>query len=372
MTIARRLHRLLQPMDALSRLSGDHFAMLLVSEQDPAKVAAMADAIKKAMQAPISFAKREIVLTASIGLISWNANHDSADEMVKDADLAMHQAKRFGGDRIEPFRPAFRTLGTDRLQTESDLRRAIERQEISLVYQPIIHLEDRRIAGFEAQLRWNHPRRGSIPPSEFMPIAENCGLIGQLGLFAMQQAALDLAGWQKQLGEMPISVSVNLSSRQLLRRDLVADVRSALSKASIPARCLRLELTESLVMHNPEQAVHVLARLKKLGVGLSLDDFGTGYSSLSYLTQFPFDTVKIDRSFLDDSSDKRSVLLKSIIGMAHELGMAVVAEGVADQEDADELAEMGCEYAQSFLFGPAVTAAQAAGLLKGSTPLVRA
>lgn len=372
LTIARRLHRLLQPMDALSRLSGDHFAMLLVSEQDPAKVAAMADAIKKAMQAPISFAKREIVLTASIGLISWNANHDSADEMVKDADLAMHQAKRFGGDRIEPFRPAFRTLGTDRLQTESDLRRAIERQEISLVYQPIIHLEDRRIAGFEAQLRWNHPRRGSIPPSEFMPIAENCGLIGQLGLFAMQQAALDLAGWQKQLGEMPISVSVNLSSRQLLRRDLVADVRSALSKASIPARCLRLELTESLVMHNPEQAVHVLARLKKLGVGLSLDDFGTGYSSLSYLTQFPFDTVKIDRSFLDDSSDKRSVLLKSIIGMAHELGMAVVAEGVADQEDADELAEMGCEYAQSFLFGPAVTAAQAAGLLKGSTPLVRA
>lgn len=372
LTIARRLNRLLSPKDALSRFSGDQFALLMLSEQEPARIAAVADAIKKAIHSPITFAKREIVLTASIGLISWNSGYGSAEEMVKDAELAMHQAKRFGGDRIEPFRPAFRTLGTDRLQIESDLRRAVERKEITLAYQPIVHLEDRSIAGFEALLRWQHPRRGNVPPSEFIPVAENCGLIIQLGLFAMQRAADDLAGWQKQIGAAPLSVSVNLSSRQLLRRDLVSDVRSVVSRANLQPRCFRLELTESLVMHNPEQAAHVLSRLKKLGVGLSLDDFGTGYSSLSYLTQFPFDTIKIDRSFLDDTSGKRSVLLKSMVNMAHELGMAVVAEGIADENDALELRQMGCEYAQSFLFGQPISSEQVLAMLKDQFPLVKA
>lgn len=372
LTIARRLNRLLSPKDALSRFSGDQFALMMLSEHDPVRIAAVADAIKKAIHSPITFAKREIVLTASIGLISWNSGYASAEEMVKDAELAMHQAKRFGGDRIEPFRPAFRTLGTDRLQIESDLRRAVERKEITLAYQPIVHLEDRSIAGFEALLRWSHPRRGNIPPSEFIPVAENCGLIMPLGLFAMQRAADDLASWQKQIGSAPLSVSVNLSSRQLLRRDLVSDVRSVVSRANLQPRCFRLELTESLVMHNPEQAAHVLSRLKKLGVGLSLDDFGTGYSSLSYLTQFPFDTIKIDRSFLDDTSGKRSVLLKSMVNMAHELGMAVVAEGIADENDALELRQMGCEYAQSFLFGQPISSEQVLALLKDQFPVVKA
>lgn len=372
LTIARRLHRLLGPKDALSRFSGDQFALMLLSEQDPARVAAFAEQIKAAIQAPVTFAKREIVLSASIGLISWNANHASADELVKDAELAMHQAKRFGGDRIEPFRPAFRALGTDRLQIESDLRRAVERGEIALVYQPIVHLEDRSIAGFEALLRWNHPRRGVIPPSEFIPIAESCGLIIQLGRFAMQQAAADLASWRKQLGDIDVSVSVNLSSRQLLRQDLVGDVRNILAGLKLQPNRFRLELTESLVMNNPEQAEHILTRLKKLGVGLSLDDFGTGYSSLSYLTQFPFDTIKIDKSFLDDASSKRSVLVRSMVNMAHELGMAVVAEGIADDQDAQELVQMGCEYGQSYLFGRPMSGEQAFGGLRGQFPLVQA
>lgn len=372
LTAARRLHRLLKPKDALSRFSGDQFAMMLLSETDPVKVAAMAESIKQAIQAPITFAKREIVLSASIGLISWTAGHDSAEEMVKDAELAMQQAKRFGGDRIEPFRPAFRTLGTDRLQIESDLRRAVERKEITLAYQPIVHLADRSIAGFEALLRWSHPRRGTIAPSEFIPVAESCGLIIPLGLFAMQRAAEDLAIWQKQIRETPLSVSVNLSSRHLLRRDLVSDVRSAISRANLQPRCFRLELTESLVMDNPEQAAHVLSRLKKLGIGLSLDDFGTGYSSLSYLTRFPFDTIKIDRSFLDDTTTKRSVLLRSMVNMGHELGMAVIAEGVSDESDALELRQMGCEYAQSYLFGQPMPADAVLKLLKEQYPLVKA
>lgn len=369
LTVARRLHRLLKPKDSLSRFAGDQFALMLLSEQEPGRIAAVADAIKHAINAPITFAKREIVLTASVGLISWTADQTSAENMVKDAELAMQQAKRFGGDRIEPFRPAFRTVGSDRLQFESDLRRAVERKEFTLAYQPIVRLEDNSIAGFEALLRWDNPRRGMIPPADFIPVAESCGLIVQLGLFAMQKAADDLASWQKQISDAPLSVSVNLSSRHLIRRDLVSDVRSVISRANLKPRCFRLELTESLVMDNPEQAVHVLNKLKHLGVGLSLDDFGTGYSSLSYLTRFPFDTIKIDKSFVDDTTPKRSVLLRSMVNMAHELGLSVVAEGISDESDALELRQMGCEYVQSFMFGPPIDGDMVLKLLKEQYPL---
>ncbi len=372
LTIARRLHRLLKPQDSLSRFSGDQFAIILLSEPEPARIAAFAEAVKQAICAPISFARREIVLSASMGLVSWTSSDTTAEDMIKDAELAMHQAKRFGGDRIEPFRPAFRTFGTDRLQLESDLRRAIDRGEFRLAYQPIVRLEDGSVAGFEALMRWEHPRRGLIPPSEFIPVAESCDLIVSLGLFAMQTAADDLAAWQKQIGNAPLSVSVNLSSRQLLRQDLVADMRSVLARSNLPARCFRLEITESLVMRNPEQSAHVLEKLRELGIGLSLDDFGTGYSSLSYLTRFPFDTIKIDRSFVEDGSSKRSVLLKSMVGMGHELGMSVVAEGVSSEEDAMELREMGCEYVQSYLFGPPESSESVLKTLKEQFPLTQA
>ncbi|WP_407945167.1 EAL domain-containing protein [Oryzicola mucosus] len=372
LNIARRLHRLLRQNDSLCRLAGDQFGLMLLSEQDPARIAGVAEAIKNAIKSPITFAKREIILTGSVGLITWTTAQVSAEDMVKDAELAMHQAKRFGGDRIEPFRPAFRTVGTDRLQLESDLRRAVERQEFTLAYQPIVRLEDGSVAGFEALLRWEHPRRGTIPPGDFIPVAESCGLIVQLGLFAMQRAAEDLVSWQKQVGDMPLSVSVNLSSRQLIRRDLVGDVRSTLLRAGLKPRCFRLELTESLVMDNPEQTNHVLNKLKQLGIGLSLDDFGTGYSSLSYLTRFPFDTIKIDKSFVDDHTPKRTVLIRSMVNMAHELGLSVVAEGISDESDALELRQMGCEYVQSFMFGPPVANDSVIKLLKEQYPLAQA
>ncbi|MCV0395686.1 MAG: sensor domain-containing phosphodiesterase [Rhizobiaceae bacterium] len=372
LTVARRLHRLVKPIDQLARFSGDQFAIMLLSEQDPARIAAMADAIAKAIRQPITFAKREIVLTASVGLITWTPEQNTADEMIKNAELAMHQAKRFGGDRIEPYRPAFRAAGADRLQFESDLRRAAERGEISMAYQPILRLEDRSIAGFEALMRWDHPRRGSIGPSEFIPIAESCGFIIALGQFAMTRAAEDLANWQKQTGAHDISVSVNLSSRQLLRRDLTADVRSVVARAQIEPRCFRLELTESMIMHNPEQSTHVLSQLGELGIGLSLDDFGAGHSSLSYLTRFPFDTIKIDRSFLDDRSPKRAVLIGAIVKLAHELGLSVVAEGVSDESDAAMLRELGCEFVQSFAYGAPMTAEAAVKLLKTQAPAAAA
>jgi diguanylate cyclase (GGDEF)-like protein/PAS domain S-box-containing protein len=368
LTLSRRLHRLLKPQDCLSRLSGDQFGMMVLSEQEPSRLAAIADAMKEAISTPITFARREIILSGSIGLASLTEKHATGADLVKDAELAMYQAKRFGGNRAEPFRPAFRSAGMDRVQLESDLKRALDRSQLKMVYQPIIRLEDATIAGFEALMRWDHPRRGEIPPSDFIPIAENCGLIAQLGLFAMQTAADDLHDWQQTVGEVSMSVSVNLSSRQLLRRDLVSELRSVLARSNVKPRYFRLELTETLVMDNPEQAAHVLEQLSGLGIGLSLDDFGTGYSSLSYLTRFPFDTIKIDKSFISDAGPKREVLLRSIINMAHELGLAVVAEGVNDERDAEALRQMACEFVQSFAFGTPVDAATVAKLLKEQYP----
>ncbi|KAB1085576.1 EAL domain-containing protein [Neorhizobium galegae] len=369
--LTRRLRRLLKPQDTLARLAGDQFGLILVSERDPAKVADFADAVSKAIMVPINFANREIILTASIGLSSWVDQQESASGMLADAELAMYRAKRAGGNRVEPFRPAFRAAGADKLQIETDLRRAIERKELFLAYQPIIRLKDGEIAGFEALMRWDHPKRGSIPPSEFIPIAEMSDLIGPLGLFAIDRAASDLMVWQQQTGNLPVFVSVNLSSAQLLNADLYNDVRALLQKTQVNPGQLKLELTESLMMENPEQARLVLGKLKETGLSLALDDFGTGYSSLAYLTQFPFDTIKLDKALVRNATEKRAVLLRSVIAMARALEMTVVAEGVETDEDAAELAKMGCHFGQSYLFGPPAPADAVLRLLKERFPLTK-
>jgi diguanylate cyclase (GGDEF)-like protein/PAS domain S-box-containing protein len=352
LTIARRLSRILKPMDSLSRLSADQFALLLVSETEPDEIAIYADNIKQVLKNPISFSDQEISLTASIGLVSWSSEQVRPTDMMKDAEIAMFQAKRFGGDRIEPFRPAFRSDHSGLAPLEADLRRALERGEINVVYQPIMELESKAIAGFEALMRWEHPKRGMISPVEFIPIAERTGQIIPLGLHVMKRAAHTLAEWQHKLGNVPIFVSVNISSRQLLRHELINDVRSILSKSQLLPGTLKLELTESLVMENPEGMLKVLRRVKALGAGLSLDDFGTGYSSLSYLMKFPFDTIKIDKSFVQPSTHEgRPVILRSIIAMAHDLGMEVVAEGAETETDVLDLYQLGCQYAQGYIFG---------------------
>jgi diguanylate cyclase (GGDEF)-like protein len=369
--LTRRLRRLLKPQDTLARLAGDQFGLILVSERDPAKIADFAEAVSQAIMVPINYAAREIVLTASIGLASFVDQQESAAGLLADAELAMYRAKRGGGNKVEPFRPIFRTSGTDRLQIETDLRRAIERKELSLAYQPIIRLKDGEIAGFEALMRWEHPKRGSIPPAEFIPIAEMSDLIGPLGVFAIERAATDLVSWQEQTGEVPIFVSVNLSSAQLLNADLYNDVRSILSKTQVNPVQLKLELTESLMMENPEQARLILAKLKETGLSLALDDFGTGYSSLAYLTQFPFDMIKLDKSLVGDMSERGAILLRSVIAMARGLEMTVVAEGIQTDEDAMELAKMGCHFGQSYLFGPPATSEAMMRLLKERFPLTK-
>ncbi|PST23727.1 sensor domain-containing phosphodiesterase [Rhizobium sp. JAB6] len=369
--LTRRLRRLMKPQDTLARLSGDQFGLILVSERDPAKVADFADAISKAIMVPINFANREIILTASVGLTSWVDQQENATGMLSDAELAMYRAKRAGGNRVEPFQPAFRSFGTDRLQLETDLRRAVERKELSLVYQPIVRLEDAEIAGFEALMRWEHPKRGNIPPSEFIPIAEASDIIGPLGMFALEQATNDLKAWQRQTGDLPLFVSINLSSVQLLNNELYDDIRALLAKTHCDPHRIKLELTESQVMENPEQARLVLDKLREAGIGLALDDFGTGYSSLAYLTRFPFDTIKLDKAMVRDDSDKKAVLLRSVISMARELNMRVVAEGIESEEDALELAKIGCTYGQSFIFGPPMGSDSVVRLLKERFPLTK-
>jgi diguanylate cyclase (GGDEF)-like protein/PAS domain S-box-containing protein len=365
LTLARRLGRLLKPQDTLARLTGDQFAMILLSERDPTKLIAFAETIRRTLRAPITFNDREIFLTASIGLALGDGQPNRTEEVLKDAELAMYHAKRIGGDRIELFKPAMRARKTDRLTLESELRRALEREEITILYQPIVRLEDRSVAGFEALARWDHPKLGRMSPSEFISIAEEIGLIVDLGLFVLERTARQLAIWQKNVRTRePIFASVNVSSRQLLRHDLIHDLRTVLSRSGLVRGTLKLELTESIVMENPEHAAQLLTRLKELGAGLALDDFGTGHSSLAYLQRFPFDTIKIDQSFVrTNNKGTRPVLLRSIISLAHDLGMDVVAEGAETDSDAVELYQLGCEYAQGYVFGEPMTPEAARKLL---------
>ncbi len=366
LTLARRLGRLIKPQDTLARLSGDQFGLILLSEKDSARITAFAETIRRTLRAPITFRDREIFLTGSIGLALAESEPRDAEEVLKDAELAMYHAKRGGGDRIDVFKVAMRARKTDRLSIESDLRRAIERDEISILYQPIVRLDDRAVAGFEALARWNHPKLGRMSPIEFINIAEETGLIVELGLFVLDRTARQLSTWQRTLRQRePLFASVNVSSRQLLRHDLIQDLRTVLARSPLARGSLKLEITESVVMENPEHAAQMLQRIRELGAGLALDDFGTGYSSLSYLQRFPFDTIKIDQSFVRTTAKgTRPVILRSIITLAHDLGMDVVAEGAETDSDAVELFQLGCEYAQGYAFGEPMSAERARALLE--------
>jgi diguanylate cyclase (GGDEF)-like protein/PAS domain S-box-containing protein len=365
LTLARRLGRLLKPQDTLARLTGDQFAMILLSERDPTRLIAFAETIRRTLRAPITFNDREIFLTASIGLALGDSQPGRTEEVLKDAELAMYHAKRIGGDRIELFKPAMRARKTDRLTLESELRRALEREEITILYQPIVRLEDRSVAGFEALARWDHPKMGRMSPAEFIGVAEEIGLIVDLGLFVLERTARQLSAWQRNLRlRQPVFASVNVSSRQLLRPDLIHDLRTVLSRSGLARGTLKLELTESIVMENPEHSAQLLTRIRELGAGLALDDFGTGHSSLAYLQRFPFDTITIDQSFVRmNNKGTRPVLLRSIVSLAHDLGMDVVAEGAETDSDAVELYQLGCEYAQGFVFGEPMTPEAARKLL---------
>ena len=351
LTLSRRLSRLLKPGDSMARLSGDQFVVLLLSESAPKKIAAFADAIRRTVKAPIEYSEQEIILSCSIGLVSWTTEHTMPEQLMRDAELAKGQAKRLGGNRTEPFRPAFRNSKDNSIVLLEDLGRAMELGQLQVVYQPIVSLNDRTIRGFEALMRWKHPKLGLLLPGDFVPVAERSGLIQQLGLYVLNTATQDFAELNKQTGQQCF-VSVNVSSRELLRSDMVADIANALENSGLSEELLRIELTESMVMANPEYSTQIMKRIKGLGVGISLDDFGTGYSSLSYLMRFPFDTIKIDKSFVQARmQNERLVILRSIIALGHGLNQSIIAEGAEYESDATDLMQLGCEYAQGYLFG---------------------
>ncbi len=368
LTMSRRLSRHLRGMDTLARIGGDQFAMLILSVKEPEDLARLAENVRRALRSPVKIAGQDIVLTGAIGIAVHDP--DCADELdlLKNAEIAMYRAKRSGADQIEIFRPEMRNERDDRVAIESDLRRAIERRQIKVLYQPIIYLPTEELAGFEALARWEHPKHGMLNPHEFIPVAEESDLIVKLGSYVLTEAVEQAARWQRQLPRVkdPLFVSVNVSSRQLFRQDLIQEIRHIIGRQIVPEGVLRLEITESLVMENPEQAAEILDLLQIAGSRLSLDDFGTGYSSLAYLERFPFDTIKIDRDLIRSSTNDNGgpVIVRSIVAMAQELNKMVVAEGVETGEDVGFLRSIGCQFAQGYYYGEPMGERDVADLLK--------
>ena len=368
LTLARRLQHHLQRQDTLARIGGNQFGLLVMQAHEAEEVLAAAENVRRSVRSPIAIAGEEVVMTAAVGIALWDQKIGSASELLKDAEVALYRAKRGGADRAETFRPEMRMEVDNRVAVESDLRAAVERQELHVLYQPIISIATEELAGFEALVRWQHPRLGLLGPNDFIPIAEESDLIVRLGSLVLTRAVEDAATWHRQLPrtDRPLFVSVNISSRQLFRADLVQEIRQVVGRMLVPPGCLRLELTESLVMENPERAVEVLDMLKAAGAGLSLDDFGTGYSSLTYLNRFPFDTIKIDRDIVQASTadGNGAAILRSIVALTHELGKKVVAEGVELQEDVAFLRQLGCEYAQGYYYGEPITQREVERMLR--------
>jgi len=363
---ARRIAEHISSTDTVARISQNRFAILIVSQNDGDEILKTAEKIQKSISEPIPFKPEKIYLTTNIGMAIYKSDEEGAAEFLKKAEIAMYSAKRHGHNSLSLFDPRMARRTTNRVALESDLRRAIEQNEFMLMYQPIVRLETGKIAGFEALVRWQHKDRGLLDPGEFMDIAEETNLIVDIGRWVLNEAGMQLGSWQRRFTfTEPLFMSVNVSTRQIVQPDLIDDLRSLLDRAEIKPGTLKIEVTETQVMENPELASRVLNRIRKIGAGLSLDDFGTGYSSLSYLQSFPFDTIKIDKSFVhSENGDPTSdVILKSVVTLAHDLGMAVVAEGAEEAEEAALLHELGCEFVQGYLFGEPMHARDAQNLL---------
>jgi diguanylate cyclase (GGDEF)-like protein len=364
--IARRIPACLRDTDTFARLGGDEFAVLLEELRDPAEALRMADRIQRELALPFDLEGQEVFTTASIGIALSSIGYSRAEELLRDSDTAMYRAKALGKARYEVFDEAMRARAVALLNLETDLRRALERGELRLFYQPIVSLESGRIVGLEALLRWQHPELGLLAPDEFVPLAEETGLITFLDRWLLRQACLQLGAWHARWEtDPPLTMSVNLSSKQFLFPDLVEHVAAIVREAAIPPGDLRLEITESAIMENVDAAASVLARLRALGLRVSLDDFGTGYSSLSYLHRFPIDTLKIDREFAAKLGDRESrEIVRTIVTLARNLGMQVIAEGIESLEQLNQFRAMECELGQGFLFSQPVDADVAGDLLE--------
>ena len=350
-SVAARLSAALRGDDIAARLGGDEFILLLEGISDVAEAARVAQRIHDILKAPFTVGRREVFVTSSIGIAIGRSPSDRPDELLRNADVAMYGAKRNGRACYEVFNPEMHASAVQRLEFEQDLRQAIERHAFRVYYQPKLDIATGEIVGMEALIRWQHPKRGTIMPGEFIPLAEETGLIVPIGQWVLREACRQLRSWQIAYPERaPRMVSVNLSTVQLRLPTLIDDIAAVLHETDLDPGCLSLEITESAVMHNPELAIATLTRLKALGVQLAIDDFGTGYSSLSYLKRFPVDLLKIDQTFLEElgRGEENSVIVGVTIRLAHALGMRVGVEGVETPEQLTRLRELTCDLAQGY------------------------
>jgi diguanylate cyclase (GGDEF)-like protein len=365
--IARRLQDQVRGGDLVARLGGDEFAILLEGLQDFDPVRKCANRILEAIKQPCEPGGQRIAMTASIGLVYGGHDYDQPEEILRDADIAMHQAKRQGRARSEVFNLEFRDQILQRIELENDLQGALERQELVLYYQPIHVLDTGDVSGFEALLRWQHPLRGMIYPVEFIAIAEESGLIIPIGRWVLENACRQLKAWQDMFPRsVPLTMNVNISSLQLVQPDFLDDVRQILEETALQGESLRLEITESICLQKQESLASVFAGLDRLGIELQIDDFGTGYSALSYLQNYPVRAIKIDREFINRMGDecRNGEIVRMIIGLAHGLGMGTVAEGIESQTQLAELREFGCLFGQGFHLSPPMAGERVYALLQ--------
>lgn len=351
--IAERLQLCLRPEDSVARLGGDEFTVLLEGIEDASDAVRVAERIQQDLSRPFEVGGHEMVTSVSIGIALSSTGYATPEEILRDADIAMYRAKAQGKARYELFDRDMHVQAVSLLKLETQLRRALERHELRLHYQPIVDFGSGKLTGFEALIRWQHPQHGLLLPSVFVPLAEETGLVVPLGRWVLEEACRQMAEWRKRFPDRPeLGVSVNLSGRQLAEPDLAGEVESVIRDTGVEPGALRLEITESVIMENAERTQGTLNRLRDLDVKLQIDDFGTGYSSLSYLHRFPLDALKIDRSFvggLTEESDNLKIV-RSIVGLGHSLGMHVTAEGVETRGQLDILRRLECNQGQGFLF----------------------
>ncbi len=339
-------------VDTLARLGGDEFTILLENIRDPIEAVRVAERVQAELAAPFVVNQEQIVISASIGIASSTSPHTHAEDLVRDADIAMYRAKRAGKARCEVSDPAMHANALKRLRLETDLRKALDQGEFRVHYQPIVSLQSGRITGFEALTRWQRPE-GLLVPIEFIGVAEEIGLIVPMNRQLLREACQNLQSWQSEFpSSPPLTMSVNVSSREFAQPDLASEIGKCLEQTGVDPGCLELEIIETIAMGDAEESGHVLRQLKALGVRLSIDDFGTGYSSLSRLRRIPVDTLKIDRAFIThmDSDVESREIVRIIIMLAHNLGLKVVAEGIETEEPIHLLKQLNCEMAQGYFF----------------------
>ena len=359
--VAERLRACVRDGDTVARLGGDEFAIILQNMSEPADVDRLAARIIEVISAGYEVDGHQVSVGTSIGVALAPTDGSTPDELFKNADTALYGAKANGRGTACFYEDAMNTVLQSRRTLEMSLQQAIAREEFQLHYQPLVESRSHRVYGFEALIRWPHPERGMIPPDVFIPVAESAGLIGVIGQWVLRRACLDAATWPDD-----VKVAVNLSALQFKNKELVADVRDALAASGLRASRLELEITESVLLHDGQATLSTLREMKALGVQIAMDDFGTGYSSLSYLRSFPFDKVKIDRSFIKDLPHDRNAaaIVRAIVGLSSTFGMAVTAEGVETDEQAMQLAIEACTQLQGYLFSKPVPAASVPGLIE--------